>query len=127
MNNRQLKKRRIKRREHYENLSRDSLPTIEFLFGFNMYCDWHWPGCGFGQLDFKFDPETNQIHCGNECMSRDAVRKMLHSFADFVADRAILNSCWEEKEEDSIPLKPMPSPDEHGKHYIELTLDENNG
>lgn len=54
------------------------------------YFDWYRNGTGFGQLSFSVDPTTKRITCENECMSRKSVRKILHAFADEVADRAVL-------------------------------------
>jgi hypothetical protein len=73
-------------------------PEVSGLHHANMYFDWGWKGCGFGQLSFSFDRETSKLECMNECMSRDSVRKILHSMADFIADRAILLD-----NEDDIP------------------------
>ena len=55
------------------------------------YFDWGWKGCGFGQLSFDYDNETGKITCMNECMGREAVRQLLHAFADYVADNAVLD------------------------------------
>jgi hypothetical protein len=65
-------------------------PEVSGLHYANVYFDWGWKGCGFGQLSFSFDPETGKFECMNECMSRDSVRKLLHAMADFVADRVVL-------------------------------------
>lgn len=54
------------------------------------YFDWGWQGCGFGQLSFSMD-KGGKITCMNECMGREAVRKLLHAFADYVADNAVLD------------------------------------
>lgn len=67
-----------------------NLPVVSDLHGANVYFDWGWKGCGFGQLSVHFDRETSKLECMNERMSRDSVRKILHSLADFIADRAIL-------------------------------------
>ena len=60
MNNRQLKKYKQKRIKNFKK----SLPTVDLIHSFYMYCDWFWPGCGFGQINFNFDdkiflPATN--------------------------------------------------------------------
>lgn len=56
----------------------------------NAYFDWSWLGCGFGQLSFSKDKETGELTCMNECMGREAVRKLLHAFADHLADNVRL-------------------------------------
>ena len=73
-------------------------PVVSTIYSANMYFDWGWEGCGYGQLSFSFDRETSKLECMNECMSRDSVRKILHAMADFIADRAILCD-----NEDDIP------------------------
>ena len=111
MNNRQIKKRRNKLIKCRNLLANSSLPTFTMAHSFYMYGDWFWPGCGFGQIDFIFDEEKNTLTCSNECMSRNSVRKILHAFADFIADRAILICPGSAGEDDCIPLKPMPQYD----------------
>lgn len=66
-------------------------PEIDQLIGAKAYFSWSWEGCGFGQLSFAYDRETGAISCSNECMSRENVRKLLHAFADYVADNAVLD------------------------------------
>lgn len=71
-------------------------PIVDGIHSAGAYFDWSWAGCGFGQLSFDFDRETEILSCNNEYMSRDDVRKILHAFADFVADRVLLDDCPEE-------------------------------
>ena len=66
-------------------------PVVGALHSADMYFDWGWSGCGFGQLSFHYDREKGEIRVDNECMSRHSVRQILHAFADFIADRALLN------------------------------------
>lgn len=66
-------------------------PQATFLHHAHFYFDWAWVGCGFGQVSVYLDRDQKQIEILNECMSRDSIRKMLHSLADFIADRAILS------------------------------------
>lgn len=66
-------------------------PAVSFVHHASMYFDWSWIGCGFGQLSVDMSREDKKIEVMNECMSRDSVRKFLHAFADFIADRAILS------------------------------------
>lgn len=79
-------------------------PTVNWIHNSAAYFDWSWQGCGFGQLSFSFDREKNEITCMNECMGRERVREILHAYADFIADHAIL----EDQSEDE-PHQPMPT------------------
>jgi hypothetical protein len=65
--------------------------VIDDIIGANAYFSWVWQGVGFGQLSFEKDTTTGEITCMNECMSRDSVRKLLHEFADYIADNAKLD------------------------------------
>lgn len=76
--------------EERQKLRDENPPVVDHLHYANSYFDWGWEGCGFGQLSFSIDRETGQIECMNECMSRESVRKILHAYADFIADRAVL-------------------------------------
>lgn len=78
--------------EERQKLRDENPPEVSWLHSSNAnaYFDWSWAGCGFGQLSFSMDRKTGQITCMNECMSRDSVRKILHAYADFIADRAVL-------------------------------------
>ena len=64
-------------------------PQVSGLHSAHTYFDWTWNGCGFGQLDV-FRSKDGTLTVGNECMSRDNVRAILHAWADFIADRAVL-------------------------------------
>jgi hypothetical protein len=66
-------------------------PEIDAIHHANVYFDWAWKGCGFGQLSFSVDKETGKITCMNECMSRDRIRKILTSLANHIADNAELD------------------------------------
>ena len=76
--------------EEQQKLRDENPPKVDYVHYSNSYFDWGWKGCGFGQLSFSIDGETGNITCMNEYMGRDSVRKLLHAFADFIADRAIL-------------------------------------
>lgn len=76
--------------EEHQKLRDENSPVVDYLHNANSYFDWGWEGCGHGQLSFSIDRETGKITCMNECMGRNSVRKLLHAYADFVADRAIL-------------------------------------
>lgn len=65
-----------------------STPEITFLSA-NLYINWGWAGCGFGQLSVDF--EDGKVLCDNECMSRESVRKILIAMANKMADEAILD------------------------------------
>lgn len=82
--------------------------TIHSLMTTDIYLGWDWPMVGFGQLSIhlrKQDDGTHRLEAMNECMGRDAVRKMLHAWADFVADRVYLDNGKE-------PPKQMPPPED---------------
>ena len=65
-------------------------PEATDVFSTFIYFNWSWMGCGFGQLSVELDREKGEIVCENECMSRDSIRKILHAYADFIADRCVL-------------------------------------
>jgi hypothetical protein len=73
-------------------------PEIDTIFNGSAYFDWGWKGCGFGQLSFEVDRETQKITCMNECMSREMVRAILIAFANKVADECLMD-CDREAEE----------------------------
>ena len=78
-------------------------PTIDEVFSAGAYFSWDWPKCGFGQLSFSKELTENgvELTCMNECMNREAVRKLLHAFADFVADNVVLLENFSTEGEDS--------------------------
>lgn len=49
------------------------------------YFDWSWEGCGFGQLSFSC--KDGVWSCDTEMMGPESTRKLLHAFADHVADQ----------------------------------------
>ena len=65
-------------------------PEICSVHNANVYFDWDWKGCGFGQFSFSYDQETGEFTAMNEFMSRDSARKFLHALADYIADRVVL-------------------------------------
>lgn len=64
-----------------------NLPVCDGVHSGDAYFDWGWKGCGFGQFSFSFDRETGKWDCSNEMMSPESTRKLLHAFADYVADQ----------------------------------------
>ena len=77
-------------------------PEVSGIHSGGAYFDWGWKGIGYGQLSFHYDRIDERITIDNECMSRDTVRKLLHAFADFIADRAYLGDS--EEGEDLPPV-----------------------
>lgn len=77
--------------EERRKLMAENPPEIDGIHWGNAYFDWGWKGCGFGQLDFRFDRETGKIHIANECMDRERVRAILVAFANHIADHGILD------------------------------------
>jgi hypothetical protein len=65
-------------------------PKVEGIHWGSGYFDWSWQHTGFGQLSFNVNRETGEIVIDNECMNREAVREILHAFADHIADNGIL-------------------------------------
>jgi hypothetical protein len=66
-------------------------PEIGSIHSAGAYFDWAWKGCGFGQLSFEVDRETQAISCNNECMSRESVRKILIALANHIADTCVMD------------------------------------
>lgn len=54
------------------------------------YFGWGADCIGFGQMSFSLDKDSGKFKCMNECMSKEFVRKTLHSLADHIADNVIL-------------------------------------
>lgn len=73
-----------------KKIAQENTPIInsDGIYQCEIYFDWGWKGFGFGQISFNYDRESGQLTCQNECMSRDAVRKIMHAFADYLADNA---------------------------------------
>lgn len=93
-------------------------PEATFLHSAEFRFDWSWVACGFGQISVYYDRETKSIEIMNECMSRDSIRKMLHSLADFIADRAILS----DNLEDVPPVDLAAEIDRHLREEEEYRL-----
>lgn len=66
-------------------------PEITSIHTANVYLDWSWMGCGFGQLHFTFHPQTGEITCMDEHMGRERVRAILIALANHVADNCKLD------------------------------------
>ena len=62
-------------------------PVCDSVHSASAYFDWGWKGCGFGQFSFSVDPKTGKWECSNEMMGPESARKLLHAFADYVADK----------------------------------------
>lgn len=60
-------------------------PEIEHIHDARAYFSWSWKGCGFGQL--SFDLEDGKWECDTEFMSPERTRKLLHAYADHIADQ----------------------------------------
>jgi hypothetical protein len=74
-------------------------PTVSLAHSAQTYFNWEWTGCGFGQLEV-FLSKDGTLVVENECMGRDRVRKILHAWADYIADRAMLS----DNPEDTPPI-----------------------
>ncbi len=71
--------------EQREQSMHDNPPTCEGVHSGNAYFDWQWTGCGFGQLSFSV--KDGKWSCDTEMMGPASTRKLLHAFADYVADQ----------------------------------------
>lgn len=78
--------------EEREALMDSNPPEVDTLHAADLYFDWSWRGCGWGQLSISYDRQTGELTAMNECMDRDSVRKFLHALADFIADRVVLEA-----------------------------------
>jgi len=76
-----------------DNKTNKKAIEIGDVFSGGAYFNWGAVGIGFGQLSFSVDPSTQKVSCMNECMNRESVRKILHAFADHIADNAEINEC----------------------------------
>lgn len=72
--------------EQRERAMAESPPECTAVHDAHVYFDWSWTGCGFGQLTFSYDASTGQWSCDTEMMGPESTRKLLHAFADHVAD-----------------------------------------
>lgn len=68
-----------------QRLEKQGAPEVTEVMASDVYLNWSWPGIGFGQLSVSTRGD-GRIDCGNECMSREAVRLILRAYADHVAD-----------------------------------------
>jgi hypothetical protein len=67
----------------------DTDPEIIQLHNSGAYFTWGWENFGFGQFSVSF--ADNKLTASNETLSRESVRKLLHQWADYVADRVYLD------------------------------------
>lgn len=65
-------------------------PHVSFLHSTHLYFDWSWTACGFGQL--SFDLQDGKITCANEGMSKESVKKLMHSYVDYLIENAEFDS-----------------------------------
>lgn len=61
---------------------------IDDVFWADIYINWSKEKFGFGQL--SIERIDGKLSCSNECMSRESVREILHSLADYIADNCEL-------------------------------------
>lgn len=77
-------------KEERKEMMEANPPVVYCLHTADVYFDWGWKGCGFGQFSFEYNRETGEITAMNECMGRESIRKFLHALADYIADRVVL-------------------------------------
>jgi hypothetical protein len=65
------------------------VPTVDTVHAVNLYFDWSWPRCGFGQCAIWQDETTGELRFDAEGMGRDNVRRMLYALADKIADTLV--------------------------------------
>lgn len=90
----------------YAKMDRNE-PIVTSIHHADLYVDWSWAGCGFGQLRFSHDRNTGSWSVDNECMGPESVRRILHAAADTIADRLAgpieeERKRWDEKLESPI-------------------------
>lgn len=61
-------------------------PVITEVNDLTLYFGWGWTGCGFGELYVNYSAATGKYRVDNEGMSKESVRKLLHTLADHIAD-----------------------------------------
>ena len=88
----EIRRKQMLSREERQKIMDENPPEVSCVHYANVYFDWDWKGCGFGQLSFGLDSEKMELTAMNECMSRNSVRKLLHAFADYIADRVVLDN-----------------------------------
>lgn len=71
--------------EDRQRVMEENPPTCHGVHAANVYFDWDWKGCGFGQLSFSL--KDGVWSCDTETMGPESTRKFLHAFADYVADQ----------------------------------------
>lgn len=81
--------RRITLHDH-NALMDEQIPQVTNIHNAQLYFDWAWKYCGFGQLSVSHSHESGELTCMNETMGQESVRKLLHAFADYVADNVEL-------------------------------------
>ena len=74
--------------EERKKIMAENPPLIAGIHSAGAYFDWQWQGCGFGQLSFNYDRETDAITCSDERMGKERVRTLLYALADHIADNA---------------------------------------
>lgn len=74
--------------EERKKIMVENPPLIAGIHSAGAYFDWQWQGCGFGQLSFNYDRETDAITCSDERMGKERVRTLLYALADHIADNA---------------------------------------
>ena len=74
--------------------------------------DWSSKGIGFGQMYFYVDRTDGYVHCDNEIMSREFLKRMLC----LMVDNAVMNDPHRSEETKGLPpnYNPQPITDDPG-------------
>jgi hypothetical protein len=60
--------------------------TAHDVMAAKIHFSWSWSGVGFGQLSVRPKDDGTGWVCGNECLNRDSVKKLLVAYAAKLAD-----------------------------------------
>ena len=79
-------------KEWFDSMEDSAFPTTNDGIGI----DYSLKGIGFGQLYFYVDADQ-KLHCDNECMSPDMVKRILN----IMVDTCIMDDEWRKQNESS--------------------------
>jgi hypothetical protein len=74
--------------EKFQRLVEQNAPEVIKVHS-ERYFTWTWPNIGFGELNFYLDAD-DRFTINDECMGKEAARKLMYAFADYVVDHSNL-------------------------------------